>query len=290
MIDYNRYQQSFRATTSPSFIESEINERLLEKLDFIHIEPESILDLGCGAGFGLSLLQQRFPKSNIKGMDINAKTLAHVAKNLPFKKQELTCTDFNAPLPYPAHSFDLIIANFSLQGAKNIYDLLKALFEILKPNGILLFSMLAEESLKEFRASWEHIDQYCHHNPFISAKDMSNILQHSLFNDTVLDCEEITLEYSSVHNAIKDIQHFNEPLSLKNMRTTLTGKQRWQAFEHQWRVLFQQKDGKIPSSYHIMYGHACKQKKAQLKLEQSNEAKFSLAEISAYLKQGTKPT
>ena len=32
------------------------------------------------------------------------------------------------------------------------------------------------------------------------------------------------------------------------------------------------------------------QEKAQLKLDQNDEAKFSLAEMSAYLKQGTKPT
>ena len=99
MLDYNRYQKSLQAATSPSFVEAEINKRLLEKLDFIRIDPQSILELGCGAGFGLSLLEQRFPNSHIQGLDINPKTLKHIAQTTSFKKENLTCADFNETLP-----------------------------------------------------------------------------------------------------------------------------------------------------------------------------------------------
>ena len=287
MFNQTLYQKNLSRYSKPSFIEQEVNQRLLEKLDFIHDQPKTILDLGCGGGEGLKLLGERFPEAKLHGLDLNKNVITKGKTTLADKSIELTHADFNQKLPYPAHHFDLVIANFSIQASDNIYELLERIFEILKPNGLFLFSLLAEESLPEFQESWHAIDQSPHNNPFISTKDMAGILQESKFKDPVLDCEHIALEYAEVKDAIADIREFNEPLALNKIRTTLTGKSRWQKFEETWQKNYTNGQGKITSSYHIMYGHACKPEKAELKLK-GNEARIGLAELSAFLKKEQK--
>ncbi len=49
----------------------EIGSRMLERLDYVKIEPQRILDLGCGTGAMLGALSERYPKAQVVGADFS---------------------------------------------------------------------------------------------------------------------------------------------------------------------------------------------------------------------------
>ena len=81
MIDYDFYKDHISCYKSPSFIEKEVNGRLLERLEFINISPNSILELGSGHGYGVKLLQERFPSASLYAQDFNKEALNYMLEN-----------------------------------------------------------------------------------------------------------------------------------------------------------------------------------------------------------------
>jgi malonyl-CoA O-methyltransferase len=43
-------------------LQREVGSRMLERLDYVRIEPQRVLDLGCGTGASLTALQERYPR------------------------------------------------------------------------------------------------------------------------------------------------------------------------------------------------------------------------------------
>src|SRR5262245_18575906 len=67
----------------------EITRRALERLDCMHLNPNTILDLGGGTGYGSELLAKRYPGARIILLDIaeqmlqQAKPRLHAAPIFP---------------------------------------------------------------------------------------------------------------------------------------------------------------------------------------------------------------
>ncbi|MCU0338007.1 MAG: methyltransferase [Sediminibacterium sp.] len=52
-------------------MQKEIGNRLLERLDYMRIVPNSIADLGCGTGYCTQLLAKRYPNADIIAVEGN---------------------------------------------------------------------------------------------------------------------------------------------------------------------------------------------------------------------------
>lgn len=114
-------------------------ERTQPSLDLIsrirHLDPENILDIGCGPGNSTNALKNAFPNAEILGIDSSDDMLAKARKTYPgisFEK----CTvpvglcDLNK-------SFDLIFSNACFQWIPEQEELFKNVFESLAPGGTL---------------------------------------------------------------------------------------------------------------------------------------------------------
>ena len=51
-------------------VQQEIGVRLLERLHYVKMSPQRILDLGCGPGFFSRELALMYPKAQIVGLDV----------------------------------------------------------------------------------------------------------------------------------------------------------------------------------------------------------------------------
>jgi malonyl-CoA O-methyltransferase len=82
--DKSKVARSFAAAAAKyddvAILQRQTADELLERLDFMKIEPRSILDLGVGTGRNLSLLQKQYPQATLFAMDIATDMLQQARK------------------------------------------------------------------------------------------------------------------------------------------------------------------------------------------------------------------
>ncbi|MCB1736940.1 MAG: malonyl-[acyl-carrier protein] O-methyltransferase BioC, partial [Gammaproteobacteria bacterium] len=57
---FNRAAPDYEAT---AVLHREVEARVLERLDYVRLQPAVIVDIGAGPGTGSRLLMQRYPKA-----------------------------------------------------------------------------------------------------------------------------------------------------------------------------------------------------------------------------------
>ena len=72
-IDKHRARRAFSRAADTydeaAVLQREIGERMLERLDYVKLAPEVILDAGCGTGTGAEALLRRYRKARVVAMD-----------------------------------------------------------------------------------------------------------------------------------------------------------------------------------------------------------------------------
>lgn len=96
-------------------------------------EVRNAVDLGCGPGNSTEVLAERFPQAHVTGMDSSDDMLVDARKRLPALNFELAdIGDWK-----PAQTFDVILANASLQWLPDHARLYPHLVQQLTPGGTL---------------------------------------------------------------------------------------------------------------------------------------------------------
>ena len=115
-MNFDNFSSNYRALisestgTSIASIEYFSNQKvwhLKKELTKISIEPQNILDYGCGIGLALPFLRKYFPNSQITGSDISTKSLAIAAKEHDQKNINFQSVDEIMEKKFSA-TFDLI--------------------------------------------------------------------------------------------------------------------------------------------------------------------------------------
>ncbi len=113
-----------------------------------------VLEIGCGHGFILSLLEERFETF---GVDLSAYAIEQCARNAP--RSRCAVADLEAGLPehLEAGSFDLVLGRYVLEHLTEPAKVLAALYSLLKPGGTLFYAVPNTESIG---ARWKGPDWY----------------------------------------------------------------------------------------------------------------------------------
>jgi len=105
----------------------------------LKLQPENILDIGCGQGGGLMYVSKLYPNASFTGIDRNRTVVKLARKNLALNNRvQFEYTSGNT-LQLPRDSFDFIIS----VGAPTYFGLSKYVNEtanLLKPGGVISFS------------------------------------------------------------------------------------------------------------------------------------------------------
>jgi malonyl-CoA O-methyltransferase len=127
---------------------------------------------------------------------------------------------------------------------------------VLNTDGLLMFSTLGPDTLKELRAASSVDGEHVHVSRFIDMHDIGDALVRAGFASPVLDVEHITLTYDDVMAVMRDLKSIGAHNAAEGRSRGLQGrgflKQLTENYER-----FRQ-DGKLPATFEVIYGHAWK--------------------------------
>ena len=239
-----------------AFLQREIADRLLERLDYVNLQPETVLDLGCGTGYALPKLAKRYKKAQIIGLDI-AEPMLTVAKKAhqSWLNPMVFLVADGENLPLADKSVDLIFSNFALQWYHDLQSTFTEFNRVLKPGGLLMFTTFGPDTLKELKKAWREVDDFQHVNDFLDMHDVGDALMRACFAEPVMDAEFLVTEYQQVKTLLKDLKAIGAHNINHSRHHGLTGKKRFQSFVNAYES-FRQTNNKLPATYEVVYGHA----------------------------------
>ena len=240
-----------------SILQRTITDRLIESLDEIKVNPISILDLGSSTGYGSKILHKKFKNAHIYQIDVSEGMLGKSRDKAPmfFSKDNFICADANK-LPFKENYFDLVVSSLTLQWCNNLDIIFDEVNNLLKANGVFLFSSFGPDSLKELRDCWARVDDYVHVNAFVDMHDIGDALIRKGLTSPVLNTEKIILTYNSCRQLMYELKYIGAKNVNNGRRKTLTGKNRLKkVFEHYETY---RTNKKLPVTYEVIYGHAWK--------------------------------
>ncbi len=248
------FEQAAAGYDGAAVLQREVAQRLLERLDIMKLEPERILDLGCGTGHCIPELMARYKRADIVALDIAHPMLEQARKRGRWlRRPRCVCADAER-LPFADASFELVFSNLMLQWCVDIDTVFAELRRVLRPGGLILFTSFGPDTLKELRDSWAQVDGYAHVNAFLDMHDVGDALVKARFADPVMDVERITVTYPDVWKLMRELKQVGAHNVTAGRPRGLTGKSQLQqlvnAYEH-----YRQADV-LPASYEIVNGHA----------------------------------
>jgi malonyl-CoA O-methyltransferase len=241
-------------------LQREVNQHLLERLDYIKHQPRLILDVGAGTGYATHSLQKVYPKATLYALDI-AFPMLNIARSRTkfFTKLKKRIKFINAEaekLPFSDNSVDMIYSNLTLQWVNDLDTALAEFARILKPGGMLLFTTFGPDTLKELRDSWRTVDAYTHVNQFLDMHDIGDAILRARLAEPVMDVENFTLTYKNVFKLMRDLKAIGAHNVTSARAKGLTGKSHFKSFEQEYEKY--RNDGLLPATYEVVYGHAWK--------------------------------
>jgi malonyl-CoA O-methyltransferase len=254
-------------------LQREVGARMAARLDYVKVAPKVVLDAGCGTGEAVGELAARYAGARVVALDLALPMVAAARERtqpgrsllrrlLPpaLARHDRTaplfvCGDVNA-LPFPGVAFDLVWSNLALQWVNDLPRALAELRRVLKVGGLLTFTTFGPDTLKEIRSAFARADGYTHTNRFADMHDIGDMLVAAGFGDPVMDMELLTLTYAVPDDLLRELKTLGATNATRGRPRGLTGRGRWQRMRSALEGL--RRDGRIPASFEVIYGHAWK--------------------------------
>ena len=253
------------------FLYDEVARRMIERLDYVKIDPQLVLDVGCGAGNAAPLLAARYPRSRYLGVDacpamVEAARRAHRGLSLRDRLAGLVgagrvlprfeCAAAGA-LPAEPGSAGLVWSNLMLHWHPAPHTLFPEWRRVLKVGGLVMFSCFGPGSLSQLRAALAAAGLARAAMPFVDMHDFGDMLVEHGFATPVMDQETITLTSREPARLLDELRELGGNAAAGRF-AALSGRGFRRRLE---AALEEQRDaqGLIPVSFEVAYGHAWKE-------------------------------
>jgi len=237
-----RFERAARTYEKASRLEAEVAARMLERLDYVKIAPRRILDAGSGPP--RRALGARYPGAEVVAVDFAAGMLRAGKKRLLGKNPLRLCADL-AHLPLAPESVNLAWCNMALHWLSDPLPALRELARVLAPEGLLMFSTLGPDTLKELRAAAGAGRVHA----FIDMHDLGDMLLAAGFSAPVMDMELLNFSYQDPNSLLADLRASGQTSARADRPRGLAGR----AFRERLRA------GLAPrATFEVVYGHAWK--------------------------------
>ena len=230
----------------------EVSLRMTARLDLVKIAPALVADIGCATGDGIRALQARYPQALPLAIDYAPAMLAEVARRASWmdrlrrRAPRCVAADVRA-LPLKGGSLGLAWSNLMLHWLDDPLPAFGELHRVLETGGLLMFSALGPDTLKELRAAGATTLRRFH-----DMHDLGDMLLAAGFADPVMEMERIELTYASPRGLLRDQRRLGVRDGLFGPMGFREGRRVFRAWQSQKR------GGRLPATFEIVYGHAWK--------------------------------
>jgi malonyl-CoA O-methyltransferase len=240
-----RFSRAAPTYESAAHLEAEVGARLLERLDYVKIAPHRILDAGSGPARHSRALAGRYGGAQVIALDFALPMLPRrgpIARWLG-RGVAAVCADFHR-LPLAAASVDLVWCNLALHWASDPLDVFREFERVLTAEGLVLFSTLGPDTLKELRAAAGAARVH----QFIDMHDLGDMLIAAGFSAPVMDMEQLVIDYGAGARLLDDLRSSGQTNARVDRPRGLAGR----------RFLDTFRSARLRSTFEVVYGHGWK--------------------------------
>jgi len=240
-----RFERAAATYEKFSRLESEVAGRMLERLDYVKIAPRRILDAASGPP--RREVGKRYPKADVIALDFSLGMLRAARRRLFRRHSILLCADLER-LPIASEGVDFVWCNMALHWLSDPLPAFREFARVLAPEGLLMFSTLGPDTLKELRAAAGPARVHA----FIDMHDLGDMLLAAGFSAPVMDMEVIELVYDRPATLLDDLHASGQTSARADRPRGLGGR----------RLAERLRAGLAPrATFEVVYGHAWKGKK-----------------------------
>ena len=212
---------------------------MLERLDYMKIAPRRILDAASGPP--RRALARRYPQAQVVALDFSLPMLR--PRGFRFFRKDLSICGDLASLPVAAEAVDFVWCNMALHWLSDPLPAFREFARVLTPEGLLMFSTLGPDTLKELRAAAGAARVH----GFIDMHDLGDMLVAAGFSAPVMDMEMIELVYDARTTLLDDLKASGQTNARADRARGLAGRR----FGERMRAA---QLGR--ATFEVVYGHA----------------------------------
>jgi len=234
-------------------LQAQVRDILLERLELTQLAPRIALDVGAGTGHASRALQRRYPRAQVVAVDFSLGMLRAAGRQRSWLRPFARVCAAAETLPLPDGSVDLIVSNGMLQWSE-LDAVLAELRRVLAPRGLLTFTTLGPDSLRELRNAWVRVDAHSRVSQFMDMHDIGDALVRAGLTAPVLDVERYTLCYEDVRRLAADLRAVGARNATVGRPKGLTTPRKFAAMESAYETY--RVDGRLPATYEVVFGQA----------------------------------
>jgi malonyl-CoA O-methyltransferase len=206
------------------------------------LAPRRILDAASGPPG--RALGKRYAGAQVIALDFSLGMLRAGKRSLLRKNPLRVCGDLKH-LPLAAEEIDFTWCNMALHWLSDPLPALREFARVLSPEGLLMFSTLGPDTLKELRAAAGASRVHA----FTDMHDLGDMLVAAGFSAPVMDMEMIEIEYTKGKNLLADLRATGQTSARGDRARGLAGRR----FAEALRARLAAK-----ATFEVVYGHAWK--------------------------------
>jgi malonyl-CoA O-methyltransferase len=248
-----RFDRAAPGFDAAAVLHAEVRGILLERLGLTALEPRVVLDLGAGTGHASRALRRRYRQARVIAVDASLGMLRTATRQQSWLRRfDRVCADAHR-LPFADGSVDLIVSSLMLPWC-DPDGVFAECRRVLAPRGLLSFSSLGPDTLRELRGAWAAVDAGVHVGRFIDMHDLGDALVRAGFAAPVLDVDTYTLTYSDMSGLMTDLAAIGaQDVSTGRLRGT-SGRRTVAALRAAYEP--HRRDGRLPATCEVVFGHA----------------------------------
>lgn len=248
------FDQAAKTYDAAAVVPSEIRNRLLERLDFVKLQPKVVLDLGAGTGHASKALKLRYKTAEVIAIDLAPRMLVEADRQQSWLRKFHRIAADAHRLPIKDASAQLVFSNLMLEWSHDPDAVFQEIRRVLQPGGLLTFATLGPDTLRELREAWRKIDAHPHVHRFIDMHDLGDALMRAGLAEPVMDTERLTVTYPHLDALLQELTAMGSGNLTHGRARGLTGKGQLESLRRVVRPTSEQTA--LPVSVEVVYGHA----------------------------------